>query len=58
MVAPLIIWGGVALFGAAGWAFKEGGEAAEAATTLAKWGTVAGGVYVSYRALQSAGAIK
>lgn len=59
MAAPLI-WGGIALAGivGAGWASKETGEALDSATRLAKWGVVAGGMFISYRALQSAGALK
>lgn len=59
MVAP-IIWGGLALAGivGAGWAAKETEGAANATAKALKWATVAGGLYVSYRALQSAGALK
>lgn len=59
MVAPLI-WGGLALAGVlgVGWAAKETGEAATASTKLVKWGVVAGGLYVSYQALKSSGALK
>lgn len=59
MAAPLI-WAGLALAGVygVGWAAKEGGEAMDSATRLTKWAIVGGSVYVSYKALQSAGAIK
>jgi hypothetical protein len=59
MPVPLI-WAGVALAGVfgVGWAAKEGGEAMDSATRLTKWTVVAGGMYVSYKALQSSGAIK
>lgn len=58
MVAP-IIWGGVALAGiaASAWAAREAGDAADSATRLVQWGTVAGGLYVSYRALKASGAV-
>ena len=57
MVAP-IIWGGVAVAGlaATAWAADSAGEAADSAARLVKWGTVAGGLYVSYRALRASGA--
>ena len=42
----------------AGEALKETGEALDSATRLTKWAIVGGSVYVSYKALQSAGAIK
>lgn len=60
MPFPLIAWGALAVGGAigVGWASKETGEALDAATRLTKWGVVAGGLYVSYKALQTAGAIK
>lgn len=59
MPAP-IIWGGLAVAGALGfgWAAKETGEAFESATKLTKFGIVAGGLYVSYRALKTSGALK
>jgi len=58
MAFPLIPLFWVAGIATAGWAARQGGDAAESATQLAKWGAVAGAVYVSYRALQSAGALK
>jgi len=59
MVAP-VIWGGVVVAGVAttAWAVKEAGDAADAGTRLIKWGTAAGGLYVSYRAMRSAGVLK
>lgn len=59
MAAP-IAWAALAVLGiyGVGWASREAGEAAGQGTKLVKWGVVAGGMYVSYRALQSAGAIK
>lgn len=59
MVLP-IVWAGVAVGGllATAWVADETGDALEAAAKLAKWGAVVGGVYVSYAALKSAGAIK
>lgn len=58
MVAP-IIWGGMAIAGLAATAYaaREAGEAADSATRLVQWATVAGGLYVSYRALKASGAI-
>ena len=59
MVAP-IVWGGIVLggliFGRE--IVKETGQALDASSDLVKWGAVAGGVYVSYRALQAGGVIK
>ena len=57
MPVPLIVWGVIAL-GAGGYALGQTADAAEQTAKLAKWGAVAGGVYVSYKALQAAGAIK
>lgn len=60
MAVPLIVWGGVGvatLFGL-GYAADEVGDAATASTKLIKAATIAGGLYVSYRALQSAGVFK
>jgi len=58
MPAP-IVWGLIALGGVwgFGYAAKETGEAADNLTKLTRAAAVAGGVYVSYRALKSAGAI-
>lgn len=60
MPAPLIIWGGVAVLGlfATGYAGRGIADALEEANTATKWAVVGGGLYVSYKALQSAGAIK
>jgi hypothetical protein len=55
-----IIWGlviGGGLWGASKVA-EEGGEAADRLNNLTQWAIVAGGLYVSYRALQSGGVIK
>lgn len=41
-----------------GWAMRETGDAMDSATKLTRWGVVAGGLYVSYQALKSSGAIK
>ncbi|WP_321363540.1 hypothetical protein [uncultured Celeribacter sp.] len=51
---------GLAILGVfgVGWAAKEGGEAMDSTAKALKWATVAGGVYISYQALKSAGAIK
>lgn len=57
MPVPLIVWGIIGL-GAGGYALSKAGEAADSGADLAKWAAVAGGVYVSYRALQAAGAVK
>jgi len=58
MVAPLI-WAGIAIGGLVlgKEALEEVGDAADSTAQLVKWAAVAGGVYVSYRALKSAGAI-
>lgn len=69
MAVPLIplIWGGIGLAGGylgyktldeAGQAAEAAGEAAEKSTDLAKWLVLGGGLYVSYRAMKSAGVIK
>lgn len=59
MAAP-IIWGVLVVGGiyGAGWASGRAGEALDSATRLTRWGVVGGGLYVSYQALKSAGAIK
>jgi hypothetical protein len=55
MVAPLIIWGGIIGGGAiVGWAARETGDALDSAS---RFMLVAGGLYVSYRALKAAGAL-
>lgn len=60
MVLPLIVWGGVVVGGlwVAGKAADDIGDAAEKSADLAKWATIGGAVYVSYRALKAYGAIK
>lgn len=60
MPIPLIAWAGVAIAGlyVAGDAAKKAGEAAEGASSLAKWATIGGGLYVSYAALRASGALK
>ncbi|QIE44455.1 hypothetical protein G5B38_02325 [Pseudohalocynthiibacter aestuariivivens] len=60
MPVPLIAWAilGAVGVGVTGWAAREAGDAADSATKLVKWGTAAGAVYVSYRALQASGALK
>jgi len=58
MPAPLIIVGGVALLVATGYAGRGIADALKEANTATKWAVVGGGLYVSYKALQSAGAIK
>ncbi len=55
MAAPLI-WIGGAL--ALGYVLDKTGDAAEGSAKLAKWATIGGGVYVSYAALKSYGALK
>lgn len=59
MAAP-IVWGVLVVGGiyGAGWAAGRADEALDSATSLTRWGVVAGGLYVSYRALQSSGALK
>lgn len=50
---PWLLWiGGAAVVG---WTLKKGGDAAEGAADLAKWGAVAGGVYAAYRIAQAQG---
>lgn len=60
MPVPLIVWGGLAVAGlwGAGYAAREAGEAADDLTKLTRALTVAGGLYVSYRALQAGGVLK
>jgi hypothetical protein len=60
MPIPLIVWGGLAVvgIGATAVAANEVGEASERAGNLVKWATVGGALYVSYRAMKSAGVIK
>lgn len=53
---PVLIWFGGAL--ALGYVLDKTGEAAEGSAKLAKWGTIGGGVYVSYAALKSFGVLK
>lgn len=59
MAAP-IAWAALAIggFAVAGWAARETGEALESGQRFARWAVAGGVVYVSYRALQSAGALK
>lgn len=56
---PILIplaWGAAAL--STGWAARQIADPLEETTDLAKWIAIGGAVYVSYRALKSAGAIK
>lgn len=55
-----IVWGGMLLAGVwgFGYAADKTGEATEGVADMAKWVSAAGVVYVSYRALKSAGALK
>ena len=57
---PPLIWAGMGLAAIVGlgWTAKEGGEAMDSAANLTKWGAIAGGVYVSYRAMKSTGVLK
>ena len=55
---PLIILGIIGGLGAGGYAMSQTADAAEASAKLVKWAAVAGGVYVSYRAMKTAGVIK
>lgn len=59
MPAPLIFWGGAVIAGvvASGWAAREGRAAFDSASTATQWAIVAGGLFVSYRALKASGAI-
>lgn len=53
---PYLLWiGGAA---AVGYLIKQTGDAAEGTANLAKWGAVAGSVYVGYRVLQAQGVAK
>ncbi len=60
MPIPIIGWVALALAGGgtAAVVANETGEAADSLTDLTKWAVVAGGLYVSYRALQSGGVLK
>ena len=60
MPIPLIIWGALAVGGllAANEVIDSTGETAEKSTKLVKWVVIGGGVYVSYKALKSAGVLK
>jgi len=57
---PLIVWGvgGLLALAGIGYAADKVGEAAEGTASLAKWGAVAGGVYVAYKVAQGRGLIK
>lgn len=62
---PLWMWitgGGIAAGTVAvdqtGDTLEQAGDAAESFAKLTKWAVVAGGLYVSYRALQSGGVLK
>ncbi len=59
MAAPLI-WAGAALAGLylTGRAIGEAGDAADSGAEFAKYAAICGGLYVSYRALKSAGVLK
>lgn len=57
MGLPLVALAVAGVWGV-GWAMKETGETLDSASKLTKWGIVAGGLYVSYTALKSTGAIK
>lgn len=58
MALPLVplFWIGAAA--ATGYALDRAGNAGEGAAEALKWGAVAGGVYVSWRALQAGGVLK
>ncbi len=60
MPIPLLGWIAIGLVGGGtvAVAANETGEAADSLTDLTKWAVVAGGLYVSYRALQSGGVLK
>ena len=55
VVIPFLWIGGIV---AAGWGAKQGASMLENASTTTKWAVAGGALYVSYKALQSAGAIK
>lgn len=51
-------WTGIAALLAGGWAANQSEDALEDGAELVKWAAIGGGLYVTYKALQSAGAIK
>ncbi|SFN45736.1 hypothetical protein SAMN05216224_105300 [Thioclava dalianensis] len=57
---PVIVWGVLAVAGAwgVGYAADKAGDAAGQGAKLAKWGAVAGGVYLGYRAAKAGGYLK
>lgn len=56
---PIIYIGGAALLGWLGYkTIDAGGTAMGAGAQLAKWGAIAGGVYIGYRVLKGQGALK
>lgn len=57
MGLPLIALAVAGVYGV-GWAMKETGDTADSLTQLTKWGIVGGGLFVSYKALKSSGALK
>lgn len=59
MPAPLI-WAGIGIVTllAGGWAANQADDALEDGAKLVKWAAIGGGLYVSYKALKAAGAIK
>jgi hypothetical protein len=56
MPLPLLAWGAIAV--GVGWITDNAADAAGDGAKIVKWGVIGGGLYVSYRALKSAGAIK
>ena len=50
---PYLLWIGGAF--AVGYVLDKAGDAAEGSANLAKWGAVAGGVYVAYQIAKAQG---
>lgn len=57
---PVVIWGAIGIGGllAGGYAADKLGDAAEGTAKLAKWGAVAGAVYMGYRLAKSGGYLR
>lgn len=60
MPIPIVVWAGIGIAGLWGGSrlIDETGQAIDATTRLVTAGALAGGVYVSYRALQAGGVLK
>lgn len=55
-IPPAVLWIGGIL--AAGWTARQGSDFLQNANTSTKWAVAGGALYVSYKALQAAGAVK